>query len=446
MKNKQFYSTVFSLVVPLALQNLINVGVASSDVIMLGKVGENVLSGASLAGQVNFIMLLIFFGLTSGAAVLTAQYWGKKDTDTIEQILALTLRFSLVVAILFTIITFLFPDSIMRIFSSDPNVISEGVKFLRIVCFSYIFSSITVIYLNIIRSIERVKISTIVYSVSLVINVILNYIFIYGKFGMPALGIRGSALATLIARIIELIITLIYAHKYNSDIKFKLKYLFRVKHYLLDDFIKFSIPVTLNELLWGLGTSAYAAIIGQLGSQAAAANSIAQVTRQLATVISFGIANATAIIIGKSIGANNFEEARHYGKLFVKLSIITGIGGAIVVLIARPIAIANLNLSPLAQTYLSYMMLIMSYFVICQSYNTTMIVGVFRAGGDTKFGLLIDVSSMWGCSIIIGALAAFVFKWGVPIVYMILLSDEVIKVFLSTYRYKKYIWLNNITR
>ena len=443
---KTFYKSVFALVIPLALQNLINVGITSADVIMLGRVSETVLSASSLANQINFIMTLIFFGITSGAAVLTAQYWGKKDIDTIEQVLGISLRFSLSVGLAFTIVTFLFPDFLMRIFSSEPEVISEGIKYLRIVCFSYIFTSITMIYLNLMRSVEKVKVSTIVFSSSLIINITFNYILIFGKFGLPAMGIQGAALATSLAKVIEFLLTLIYAHKYNNLIKFRPKYLFKVNNLLFKDFMKFSIPVTINELMWGLGTSANAAIIGQLGSSAAAANSIAQVMRQLATVICFGIASSAAIILGKSIGANKLKEAKEYASNFVKLSIITGIGGAIVILLARPIITSTMTLSATSEFYLKYMLIIMSYFVICQSYNTTMVVGIFRAGGDTKFGLFIDVSTMWGCSILIGAIAAFVFKWSVPVVYMILLSDEVIKILLSTYRYKSFAWLNNITR
>lgn len=444
--NKKFYKSVIALVIPLAIQNLINVAVVSADVIMLGNVSETVLSASSLANQVSYIMSLIFFGITSGSAVLTSQYWGKKDLKSIEEILGISLRFSLSIAIIFSIITFTFPEYIMKLFSSDTTVISEGIKYLRIICFSYIFNSITMIYLNLMRSIERVKISTFVYSISLLTNIILNYIFIFGKLGIPAMGIRGAAISTVLARIVELLITFIYARKYNNIIKFRIKYLFKANHLLLKDFFKFSLPVTINELMWGLGTSANAAIIGQLGSQAAAANSIAQVMRQLATVVCFGFASSAAIVLGKTIGANKFEEAKEYGKKFVRLSIISGFGGALLILISKPIIAKFMNLSPTAEDYLGYMLLIMSYFVICQAYNTTLIVGIFRAGGDTNFGLFLDVSTMWGCSILFGFIAAFILKLSVPIVYMILLSDEVIKIFLSTYRYKKYVWLNNITR
>lgn len=444
--NKNFFKLVITLVIPLALQNLINVSVTSADVLMLGKVNETVLSASSLASQIQFIMTLFFFGLTSGAAVLTAQYWGKKDTLSIEKVLAISLDFALVISILFTLITFFFPRQLMSFFSSETAVIEEGIKYLRIVCFSYIFSSVTMIYLNIMRSVQRVVISTSIYSVSLIINIILNYIFIFGKFGVPAMGIVGSASATVIARFLELIITLIYAKKYNHTIKIRLKYMLKMDSILLKDFIKFSIPVTLNELMWGLGTSVNVAILGQLGSQAAAASSVAQVTRQLATVVTFGISAAASILIGKAIGENKRDDAKEYGKQSIILSLITGVLGSIIVLIIRPIAINTMNLSPDAKSYLSTMMFVISYFVLFQAYNTTMIVGIFRAGGDTKYGLFVDIVTMWCFSILLGFIAAFVFKFSVHIVYIILLSDEIIKIPLTTRRFKSYKWLNDVTR
>ena len=444
--NRAFYKTVVALVLPMALQNLINVGVSSADVIMLGQVGETVLSAASLAGQVQFIMTLVFFGLTSGAAVLTAQYWGKGDTRTIEKVMGIAMRFSLMVGLAFTLAAWLIPEVLMSIYTSEPEVISEGCKYLRIVAVAYIPISITTIYLNIMRSVERVVISTVVYLISLVTNVILNAVFIFGLFGLPAMGMMGAELATMIARFVELAIVLFYSKKMNRTIRFRISDLFVRDGFLFRDFLRYSIPVVLNELMWGAGASMNSAVIGHLGSAATAANSVAQVTRQLATVVAFGIANAAAIMIGKAIGAGDVERAKNYGARFTKLTLLAGVAGAVVVLIVRPIVMASMTLSPEAEGYLSMMMLVMSYFVIGQAYNTTMVVGVFRAGGDTRFGLALDVISMWCCSILLGAIAAFVLKWSVPVVYIILLSDEVLKVPFTTWRYKTRVWLKNVTR
>ncbi|BCJ93287.1 MATE family efflux transporter [Anaerocolumna cellulosilytica] len=446
MERKQFYKLVLSLVIPMALQNLINVGVTSADVIMLGKVGETVLSASSLAGQVQFIMTLIFFGLTSGAAVLTAQYWGKKDIRTIEKVLGITMRFALIVGIFFTAVVLVFPAQIMRIFTSEEPVIREGVDYLRIIAFSYIFIAITMIYLNIMRSVERVIISTLVYLVSLIINIIFNAIFIFGLFGLEPMGIKGAALATLIARIVEFLIVLFYSKKINKEVQFRFKNLLVRDKLLMKDFLEYSLPVVVNELMWGAGTAANAAIIGHLGQSVVAANSVTQVTRQLATVIAFGLANATAIILGKAIGEQKEELAKIYAKRLIRLTLILGVIGAIVVQGVSHIAKANMNLSAEANSYLGIMMFVMSYFVIGQVYNTTMIVGVFRAGGDTRFGLVLDVITLWGCSILLGFIAAFILKWSIPIVYIIIMSDEIIKIPLSTWRYKSMKWLRNVTR
>lgn len=441
-----FYRNVFALVIPMALQNLINVGVTAVDVVMLGKVGEKVLSGSSLAGQIQFIMMLIFFGITSGATVLTAQYWGKRDTRTIERILGMGLTISLAIAVLFTTLAIVIPGPLMRIYSSDPEVIAEGVKYLRIVGISYLFIAVTQVYLNIMRSIERVVIATFVYLMSLIVNIIINALLIFGLLGFPKMGIRGAAIGTLCARITETVIVLLYAHFKNHDVKIRPRFMVHMDRLLIKDFLSYAMPVVFNELMWGLGTSTNAAIIGHLGSAAVAANSVAQVARQLATVVVFGISNATAIYLGKTIGERKFDYAKEYAKRFVRLSLIMGLCGAGVVLAAAPIANANMALTEEAQGYLSFMFFVMSYFVIGQSLNTTLVVGVFRSGGDTKFGLALDVSTMWGCSILLGAVAAFVFHASVPVVYVILMSDEIIKIPLTLKRYFSYRWIKDVTR
>lgn len=443
---RSFYIGVFSLVVPMAIQNLINVGVTAADVIMLGKVGEKVLSGASLAGQIQFIMTLIFMGITSGATVLTAQYWGKKDTRTIEKVLGMGLAAGLLTAVIFAVAALFIPETLMRIYSSDAEVITEGVKYLKIVGVSYLFMAVTQVYLNIMRSIERVIIATCVYSVSLLVNIGLNAVLIFGLMGAPKLGIQGAAIATLCARITETAIVLAYAWFKNKVVRIRVRDMIHIDRVLFKDYMVYAMPVVLNELMWGLGSSANTAIIGHLGSSAVAANSVAQVARQLATVVVFGISHATAIYLGKTIGERKFEHAKAYAKRFAWLSVMLGLAGAIVILIAAPVANANLALTDQAKSYLLFMFFVMSYFTVAQSLNATMVVGIFRSGGDTKFGLIMDVATMWGCSILIGMVAAFVFHASVPVVYVILMSDELIKIPITIKRYVSYKWLKDVTR
>lgn len=442
----KFYRTVIALVVPMALQNLINVGVTAADVIMLGAVGETALSGASLAGQVQYIMTLFLFGLTSGATVLTAQYWGRGDREAIEKILGMAVTAAVVVTALFTAAALAIPDLLMRIFTSDPAVIAEGVKYLRIVAFYYVLMGITQTYLYIMRSVERVVVATVVYLLSLLCNIILNSIFIFGLLGLPAMGVEGAALGTLCARVLEVVLVIGYSRFFNKDIKLRLKYVLHMDRALFRDFMKYALPVVANELMWGLGTAANTAILGHMGSSAVAANSVAQVARQLATVVSFGLSSVAAIYLGKTIGEKRMEHAKAYAKRFVILSIIMGVLGGLIILAAAPVTASALALSGTAKQYLRFMFFVMSYFVVGQAFNTTMVVGIFRSGGDTRFGLILDVSTMWCCSILLGFLAAFVFRLSVPVVYVILMSDEIIKVPVTYRRYRSYKWLRDVTR
>lgn len=429
----------------MALQNLINVGVQSADVFMLGLVGENVLSASSLAGQVQFVMMLFFFGLSSGAMVLTAQYWGKGDTRTIEKLLSITLRISAAVAFIFFLAAELMPATLMRIFTPDTEIIELGVQYLRYVAPGYLIISFTNIYLNILRSVEKVIVATVVYFISLMVNIALNAILIFGLLGFPAMGIAGAALATTLARAVELVIVIVYAMN-NKVLRLRLRDFVRLHKSLLKDYIKYASPTILNELLWGLGMSVVAIIIGHMGSAAVAANSVAQVMRQLATVVSFGVANAAAILVGKCIGAGDEEGARFSASNLVKTSLLTGVAGCIVILVLRPIVAGIMNLTPQADEYLRFLLLLMAFYAIAQAYVATLVVGVFRGGGDPRFGLFLDIGVMWCVSILWAALGSFVFHLPVEVVFCIILADEFIKLPIATWRYKSKRWLRNVTR
>lgn len=445
-EQKQFYRTVFSLVLPMAIQNLINVAVVSTDVIMLSKIGEKVLAGASLASQVQFIMTLIFFGITSGVTILTAQYWGKGDKRTVERLLGLSLRLSVSVALCFFLGATLFPEKLMRVFSKDAAVIQEGVKYLRVVGFSYLLSAVTTVYLNVLRSMERVVIATFVYTISLLSNIIVNALLIFGLFGFPKLGIVGAALGTLIARMIEVSIVFVYAKKNRKLLEFHWYDFFHTPRVLWHDFLHYATPVILNELFWGTGIAANAAILGHLGSSVVAASSVTQILRQLSAVITFGLANATAILIGKTIGEKSYVLAEQYAKKFVRLTIISGLVGSTLVFLLSPWVVKHFAVSAEIQDYLSYMLKIIVFYILAQAISMVFIIGIFRAGGDSRFGLFVDFSTMWFGSILLGYLGAFVFHLPVKIVYFLLMCDEFLKVPMVLYRYKQKKWLKNVTR
>lgn len=445
-EDKQFYHKVAVLVLPIAAQNLINTGISSIDVIMLGKVGEKILSGASLGAQIHFIMCLILFGLTSGASVLMAQYWGKKDYHSIETVFGIAVKLTAIISLLFMLVTLCVPQRLMMLFTNDKEVIVQGTRYLRIVCLSYPVNALTMVYLNSMRNLEKVVIATVVYLISMFTNVIINAVLIFGMFGAPAMGIAGAAIGTLLARIVEFIIVLVYDRKINDVFQFHWEYLFRNNKLLWKDFLNYSAPVVANELMWGLGMSTMAAILGHMGSEATAANSVAQVGRNLATVIAFGVASAAAIMTGNIIGEGNIELAKKYGKKFIGLSIMTGVFGGVVILLIRPLLLSTMTLSEIAKQDLSFMLLLMALYVVAQSFNTTLVVGIFRGGGDTRFGFFLDVSIMWGIGILGGALAAFVFHTSVYLVILFLLCDEEIKVPITILRYRTYRWLRNVTR
>lgn len=260
------------------------------------------------------------------------------------------------------------------------------------------------------------------------------------------MGIQGAAIATLTARIIELCIVLFYAIHINKEVKVRLKYFFTKDKRLFRDFLFYALPVIINELLWGAGYSANAAIIGRLGSSVVAANSVAHVARQLATVVSFGVAGASAIMLGKAIGEHREDLAENYAKRLIRLTIVTGLIGGTVILLIRPLIVGVMGLSGETVVYMKFFLFVMSYYVIAQALNSTWIVGIFRSGGDTRFGLILDVASMWGGSIFLGAMSAFVWKFPIPLVFIILMSDELIKLPFCFLRYRSKKWLRNVTR
>jgi len=350
------------------------------------------------------------------------------------------------VGVLFCGAAQLFPYQLMRIFTAEEPVIQEGIAYLRIVSLSYIPVAFAMIYLNLMRSVERVVVATWTYFVSLLVNIIGNAVLIFGLLGIPALGVRGAAYATLFARIVELGIVAVYAKWKQNPIHLHFLDFVKFDKWLLKDFLVFSGPVILNELMWGLAMSANAAIIGHLGSAAVAANSVAQTSRQLVMVIAFGLGNATAIMVGKAIGEQKLRLAEAYAKKFIWLSVCVTAAASLILLAGRGWIVDSMTISAQAKEYLRFMLFVVSYYAVFQSYNTTLIVGIFRSGGDTKIGFYIDVLSMWCFSILLGFVAAFWLGWDVKAVFALLLADEIVKVPISTWRYKKKIWLRNVTR
>ena len=441
-----FRKTVFAFLLPMAIQNLINVAISSTDVIMLGRYSEVALSASSLASQIQFILILLFFGIGSGATVLTAQYWGKKDTKTIEKILAIGIKIAFGLSLFFFIFAFFFSRVAMSLFTNDETTILEGIKYLKIVSFSYLTTSISIVYLVTMRSVERVGVSTVAYATSFVTNFIINYLLIFGSFGFAKMGVEGAAIGTLVARLVELGIVFYYNSKNHHFVSIKWKYIKSLDPILKKDFIKYSAPTMMNELLWAGGTAAGIAILGRLGNSIVAANSITSVVRQLAMVFAFGLANTAAIMVGKEIGKKDFNTAEIYAKKLLLYSFLSSLLGVALLLIIKPFIIKKFALNGEVEDYLNLTLNILFYYIPLQSISAVLIVGVFRAGGDTKFALVADVLPLWFGSVLISAIAAFYLNLPAKLIYLLIMSDEIIKQPLIIWRYKSKKWINNVTR
>ncbi len=443
---QNFYKQMFVLVIPMAIQNLINVGVSSSDIIMLGKVSENAMSSVSIANQFQFIMSLIMFGIASGSTVLNAQYWGKRNIRAIEMVLGISLRLALLISTLFAVVAFIFPNLVMGIFTNNLELINLGSKYLQIVAITYIIQAITIILLATLKSMEMVLISTIIYAISFFVNVIINYCLIFGVGIFPSLGVRGAAVGTTVARFVELFIAIGYLFSIRDRFKFRIRDLIKVNKILNKDFYKFAIPIVINELMWSVGMASVTAIYGHISESLVAANSVAQVTRQLLMVFGFGISTASALVVGKKIGEKNKVDAEIYAYNIIKLVLKIAFLMSVLLFVLRPYIIRIFTLSEQSRYYLDLMLLIICLYSIAQAYSCTVIIGIFRAGGDSKYGMFVDIASMFFGSLLLAYIGAFWLKLPAEIVIILVYLDEFIKIPLCYFRYKKKIWLNDITR
>lgn len=440
-----FYRKLWGLVFPIAIQNLMTALVSASDAFMLGFVSQTSLSAVSLATQIQFVHNLFMLALTIGATTLAAQYWGKGDTDSVEEILAIVLKISMAVSVVFFIAAMFFSGFLMRIFTNDIKLIQAGIPYFRIVSVSHLFMGFSQIYLCIMKNSGRTAKSTIYGSVAVVINIGFNVIFIFGLAGFPAMGIAGAALATTVSRALELLLT-IYENMHRSLVCVRLKYIRNSSKKLKKDFWHYTTPVLGNELVWGCGFTMFSVIMGHLGSDAVAANSVANILKNIIACVCNGIGIGASIIVGNELGKGEMERATEYGNRLFKLAVFAGaVSGLILLAVSPVLRIFTGSLSAQAHSYLKNMMYICTYYMIGKSVNATVIAGVFCAGGDTKFGLKCDAVTMWVILIPIGMITAFVLKLPIMVVYFIISMDEIIKLPAVYRHYKKYNWVRNLT-
>ena len=441
-----FYRRVLAITLPIAIQNVINLGVNMMDIIMLGQLGDTAIAAANLGGQLFIILNVTGFGLASGAAVLIAQYWGKRDMLRIRQIFALSLRFALGASALFTVLGRLFPVQIMHIFATDADVIREGAAYLEWLSVSFVFYSFSNCYIMCLRAVEQVKVSIAVYSSSFFVNVFFNYCFIFGKLGAPELGVRGAALGTIMARLFECAAVLVYMYRIERTVCFTPKWLLRFRSGLFSDYVRNSVPVVSNELLWALGVAVTNLTIGHMGPSFTSAVSIVNVVNNLVSVFIFGMANATAVVVGKTIGEGRLADARRAANSTVVVSVVLSLVGTALLLAGQRPIMSLYNVSQQAHDTALILMTILAAIQPFQAVGTVMVVGVLRGGGDVRTNLILDSGLLWVLAIPLGLLGGFVFHWSAPVVFFCLRCDNIVKSILGFIRLCSGRWVRVVTR
>lgn len=442
--DKEFSKKLIRLVIPIAVQQLMVALVSVSDAVMLGFLDQDSLSAVSLAGQVQFVFSLFIFSVTGGVSILAAQYWGIHNREAVEKILGIGMKIMVPISAVFSAAAFFFPRQLMTCFASDISLIEKGAEYLRTVSLSYFLLGLSQVYLCIMKNCGKAGTGSLISSSSVLINIILNWLFIFGIGIFPRMEIAGAALATVISKAVELIWTMGIMLKKDS-IKIRPNFCIHCDKGLEADYWKYAFPVLGNNLVWGIGFTMYSVIMGHLGSDAAAANSIANIVKNLAVCLCEGISSASAVLVGAELGRGLLDKARDYGSRLCRISLICGAVSGAVILCVIPFVPLFTSLTPQAQSYLKVMLTVSSYYVVGKAMNMTVISGIFPSGGDSRFGFKCDTVTMWCITVPIGLVSAFLLKLPVTAVYVLINIDEIVKLPAVYKHYKKYKWLNNLT-
>lgn len=442
---KEFYQNLTRLALPIALQSLMLASVAAGDALMLGKVAQDEMTAVSLATQIQFVQNMFLAAVTGAGAILGAQYWGKGDRRTLEDIFNIMLRFCGALSVIFFLACELMPELLMHIFTSDAPLIAIGSSYLRIAGWSYLLTGISQCYLTAMKVSEHVKPGAVISSCAVVLNIALNAVFIFGLLGAPRMQARGAALATTISRVVELGLCVAISTK-ASYIRPAFERFMRSPKNLRSDFIKQCLPLMGGGLCWGVGFTSYTAIMGHMGADAAAANSVSAVVRDLICCMCNGIGSAAGIMVGNELGAGRLDLGKAYGIKLKNISFVIGFISTALVLAVTPLVVKMVILTDQARGYLTGMMVIMSIYMIGRCFNTVTINGVLDGGGDTLFDMYSLIVCMWLIAIPLALMGAFVLNWSPLAVYACTCLDEVGKIPWVMMRFWKYKWVQDLTR
>ena len=441
-RKRSLRKEIVRLALPIALQQFMTALVGACDAIMLGKLSQDAMSAVSLATQVTFVFNLFMFAFMAGENMFVAQYYGKGDYTGISQVFSLVTKICGCIAVVFLAGTLFFPEQLMRILTNEETLIVLGSEYLRVIGISYVFSGIAQIFLAIMKNCGAVNMSTLINGVMVILNIALNAVFIFGLSGFPKMGIKGVALATVLATVVQFLWSVGYVLCRIRAVKFSLR---SCEKKLFGRFWQKAVPLLINNLAWGIGFSMYSVIMGHLGTDAVAANGIANISKNLVVCFCLGLGNAGSIIVGNRLGADRLQEAKEVGETLTKTAIIAGIVSGLVLIALSPFITKMVDLTPTARGYLQKMLLISSYYIAGKSVNCMTIGGIFAAGGDSKFGMLCDSVTLWCIIVPLGCICAFILKLPVMVVYFVLNLDEIIKLPVVYKHYKKYKWIKNLT-
>lgn len=445
-KDRQFLKTALALIFPIAMQSLLMSGVNFLDNIMIGRLGEASIAAVSLANQYYFLLTLVAFGVCSGAGIFISQFHGKGDTVSIRKVMFINVAACTVVSALFMILAIFLPNLIMGVFSTDVEVIKLGANYLIVVAIGYIPTGISMALQIGLKSVGKPRIPLIMTFIALCINGVLNYVFIFGKFGVPAMGVVGAALATILARIIEMILTIIFIRIYSPEMMIKLSDILGIKKEFVKKFSDTASLVVINEFFWGLGTCLYSFVYGRMGTDVAAAVSIATTIEKLLNIFMFGMGNAAVVMIGSKIGEGDIETGKEYASRFSVMACFLGVIMAVAMFAISPFAPIIFNIAPEVRWMTTMVLIDIGIVSAMQCYNHTNFIGSLRSGGDTKFCLIIDIVGVWGISLPLLILSGLVLRWPIQYTYLMLGVEQFVKIILISARLKSGKWISNLVK
>ncbi len=445
-KNKNLFKQFFPLLLAIALQQLISLAVNLVDNFMLGTYSELAMSGAALSNQVHFVLGQIVAGTGAGVAVLGAQYWGKGDVDPIRRVISIGLKFSVLAGVVFSAVGALMPARVLTIFTNDAAIIAEGVKYMEIICWTYVIYSISAVLMFSLQSVQTAFIGTIMSACTIVINFCLNYCLIYGNFGAPELGIRGAAIATLISRCVELVIIALYILCIDKKLHLKLRHLLSFDVSFLPDYIKVALPIIISGALWGVAQAAQTSILGHLSAEVIAANSIASVIFQMFAVFGFSCASASSVVIGKTIGGGEMHLVKQYTRALQLIFIVVGVLSGSLLFLFKNLIVGFYAISENTRELALQFITVLSVSVVGTCYEYPVESGIIAGGGDTKYQAIVDNLFMWLWTIPSSALSAFVFQFPPVVTFMFLKSDQLLKCIPNAIRCNRFKWVRNLTR